>query len=53
MWTLVIAFVMGGNPVELKFTQLAQVNTYQECKDLSKELKKRGLDAHLFCVEKQ
>jgi hypothetical protein len=53
MWSLVIAFVLNTTPSELKFTRLAEVKTYQECKDLAKVLKDRGLDAHLFCVEQQ
>jgi hypothetical protein len=53
MWALIIALMMDTTPAELKFTQLAEVKTYQECRDLAKLLKDRGLDAHLFCVEKQ
>ena len=53
MWALIIALVMDTTPAELKFIQLAQVATYQECRDLAKTLKDRGLDAHLFCVEQQ
>jgi len=53
MWALIIAIVMDSTPAELKFTRLAQVQTYQECRDLAKILKGRGLEAHLFCVEQQ
>jgi len=53
MWALIIALVMDAQPNELKFTQLAEVKTYQECRDLSKLLKDRGLNAHLFCVQQQ
>ena len=53
MWALIIAIMMDSTPAELKFTRLAQVQTYQECRDLSKILKDRGLNAHLFCVEQQ
>jgi len=53
MWALIIAIVMDSTPAELKFTQLAQVKTYQECRDLARTLKDRGLNAHLFCVEQQ
>jgi len=53
MWALIIALVMDTAPHELKFTQLAEVKTYQECRDLAKLLKDRGLDAHLFCVQQQ
>jgi hypothetical protein len=53
MWSLVIAFVLNTTPSEIKFTHLAEVKTYQECRDLAKMLKDRGLNTHLFCVEKQ
>jgi hypothetical protein len=53
MWSLVIALMFNTTPSEIKFINLAQFKTYQECRDLSKTLKDRGLDAHLFCVEKQ
>lgn len=53
MWALIIALVLDTTPTEMKFTRLAQVNTYQECRDLAKTLKDRGLDAHLFCVQQQ
>jgi hypothetical protein len=53
MWALIIALVIDTAPVEMKFTQLAEVKTYQECRDLAKILKGRGLEAHLFCVEQQ
>lgn len=53
MWSLVIAFVLNTTPSEFKFTQLAQVGSYKECKDLADTLKERGLVAHMFCVEKQ
>jgi hypothetical protein len=53
MWALIIAIMMDAKPIETKFIQLAEVKTYQECKDLSKILKDRGLNAHLFCVEQQ
>jgi hypothetical protein len=52
MWSLVIAFVLNA-PADFKFTQLAQVQTYKECKDLANSLKERGLVAHMFCVEQQ
>jgi hypothetical protein len=52
MWQLVIAFVLN-TPADFKFTPLAQVKTYQECKDLANTLKERGLVAHMFCVEQQ
>jgi hypothetical protein len=53
MWSLVIAFLMNSTPPEFKFTNLAEVKTYKECKDLAKDLRERGLVAHMFCVEKQ
>lgn len=53
MWTLIIALMIDTTPAEVKFTKLADVKTYQECRDLAKVLKDRGLDAHLFCVEQQ
>ena len=53
MWALIIALMMDTTPPELKFTRLAEVKTYQECRDLARILKDRGLDAHLFCVEQQ
>jgi hypothetical protein len=53
MWALIIAIVMDSTPAELKFTRLAQVQTYQECRDLARTLKDRGLNAGLFCVEQQ
>ena len=53
MWALIIALMMDTTPTETKFTRLAEVKTYQECRDLAKELKQRGLDAHLFCVQQQ
>ena len=53
MWALIIALVMDTTPTELKFTRLAQVATYQECRDLARLLKDRGLNAHLFCVQQQ
>jgi len=53
MWALIIALTMDTAPFEIKFTQLAEVKTYQECRDLARILKDRGLDAHLFCVEQQ
>ena len=53
MWTLIIALVIDTTPVEMKFTRLAEVKTYQECRDLARTLKDRGLNAHLFCVEQQ
>ena len=53
MWSLVIALIFNTTPSEVKFINLTQFKTYQECRDLSKTLKDRGLDAHLFCVEKQ
>ena len=42
-------------PVEAKYIQLAEMKTYQECKDISKMLKEHGLNdqTFLFCVEKQ
>ena len=53
MWALIIALMMDTTPAETKFTRLAEVKTYQECQDLAKELKQRGLNAHLFCVQQQ
>ena len=53
MWALIIALTMDVAPFEIKFTQLAEVKTYQECRDLSKILNDRGLNAHLFCVQQQ
>lgn len=55
MWALIIAFMIDTTPPELKFTRLTQVNTYQECRDLARTLKERGLntDVFLFCVEQQ
>jgi hypothetical protein len=53
MWALIIALIIDATPVETKFTRLAEVKTYQECRDLARVLKDRGLKAHLFCVEQQ
>jgi hypothetical protein len=53
MWALIIALTMDVAPFETKFTRLAEVKTYQECRDLAKVLRDRGLNAHLFCVEQQ
>jgi hypothetical protein len=53
MWALIIALMMDSTPAETKFTRLAEVKTYQECRDLARVLKDRGLNAHLFCVEQQ
>jgi hypothetical protein len=55
MWALIIAFVVDIVPPESKYIQLAEVRTYQECRDLSKILKAHGLTdgVFLFCVEKQ
>jgi hypothetical protein len=55
MWALIIAFMIDSVPPEAKYIQLAEVKTYQECRDLSKTLKEHGLNngAFLFCVEKQ
>jgi hypothetical protein len=53
MWALIIALMMDTTPAETKFTRLAEVKTYQECRDLSRILKDRGLNAHLFCVQQQ
>ena len=53
MWALIIAFMIDSVPPEAKYIQLAEVKTYQECRDLSKILKDRGLNAHLFCVQQQ
>lgn len=53
MWALIIALWVDTTPPEMKFTRLAQVATYQECRDLAQTLKRRGLEASLFCVEQQ
>lgn len=53
MWALIIALWVDTTPVEMKFTRLAQVSTYQECRELALTLKQRGLDAPLFCVQQQ
>ena len=53
MWALIIALWISGSPPELKYTKLAEMKTYQECKELSNTLKKHGLNANLFCVEQQ
>ena len=55
MWALIIAFMIDSVPPEAKYIQLAEVKTYQECRDLSTVLKARGLnnDVFLFCVERQ
>jgi len=54
MWALIIAiWIETTTPPEMKYTQLAQVKTYQECRELAYVLKSRGLEAHLFCVERQ
>lgn len=53
MWALIIALLMETTPAETKFTRLAEVKTYQECRDLAKILQDRGLNAHLFCVQQQ
>ena len=53
MWALIIALMLDTTPTETKFTRLAEVKTYQECRDLAKTLKDRGLNAHLFCVQQQ
>jgi hypothetical protein len=53
MWALIIAIMMDTTPAETKFTRLAEVKTYQECRDLARVLRDRGLKAHLFCVEQQ
>jgi len=55
MWALIIAFMVDTVPVEARYVQLAEMKTYQECKDMSKMLREHGLnsDTFLFCVEKQ
>jgi hypothetical protein len=55
MWALIIAFMIDTVPPEAKYVQLAEMKTYQECRDLSKILRERGLnnDVFLFCVERQ
>lgn len=53
MWALIIALWVDSTPPELKYTKLAEVKTYQECRELAAVLKRRGLEAHLFCVERQ
>jgi hypothetical protein len=53
MWALIIALWLDTAPPEVKYTQLAEVKTYQECRELAATLRRRGLDAPLFCVEKQ
>ena len=54
MWALIIAlWVDTTTPPDFKFTKLAEVQTYQECYDLAKVLKSRGLEAQLFCVQQQ
>ena len=55
MWALIIAFMVDTVPVEARYVQLAEMKTYQECKDLSNILRKHGLndETFLFCVEKQ
>ena len=52
MWTLIIALVIGAGPKQLTFIPLASLNTYEECRDLSKVLKKYGLneEVHFYCV---
>ena len=47
MWSLVIAFLMNSTPPEFKFTNLAEVKTYKECKDLNK-LKKIQFYCEVF-----
>lgn len=53
MWTLIIALWIDVTPPEMKYTKLADVKTYQECRELASVLRRRGLNAHLFCVEQQ
>jgi len=53
MWTLVIALWIDTTPPEMKYTRLAEVKTYQECRELAGTLRRRGLEAHLFCVQQQ
>jgi hypothetical protein len=55
MWALIIAFMIDTVPPEAKYVQVAEMKTYQECRDLSKILRERGLnnDVFLFCVERQ
>jgi hypothetical protein len=50
MWALIIALIMDTTPAETKFTRLAEVKTYQECRDLAKVLRDRGLKAHLNSI---
>ena len=53
MWSLIIALWIETTPPEMKYIRLAQIETYQECRELANVMKRRGLDAHLFCVQKQ
>jgi hypothetical protein len=53
MWTLIIALWLDTTPPEIKYTELARVKTYQECRELAAVLKRRGLEAPLWCVERQ
>ena len=53
MWTLIIALWADTVPPEMKYSRLAEVATYQECRELASVLNRRGLEAHLFCVQQQ
>lgn len=53
MWSLIIALWVDTTPPEMKYTRLAEVATCQECRELASVLKRRGLEAHLFCVQRQ
>ena len=53
MWAVIIAILLDTTPVETKYIKIAEVGSYQECRELAYLLKKRGLNASVFCVEKQ
>ena len=53
MWTLIIALWIDTTPPEFKYTKLAEVKTYQECRELAAVLRRRGLESAMFCVERQ
>lgn len=53
MWALIIALWMDAASPEIKYIHLTQTESYQQCSELATMLKRRGLEAHLFCVQQQ
>ena len=55
MWTLIIALLINTEKTPFTFIPIANVETYEQCRELSATLKKYALndEVQFYCVKQE